>query len=155
MTESELRNVRELFFSEQNATLCTAHAAMDGWPFGSIVPYTVSPEGNILVFLSDISEHSKNRHADERATLFVADATVRDQPQSGARHAMMVKARRPQGEEASQAEALYFARFPDAERMRSAHGFELWILECQRIRWIAGYGAMGWIERDEWATAPN
>lgn len=155
MTDSDLSNVRTLFSSEQHATLCTAHAAMDGWPFGSIVPYAVSSEGNILVFLSDISEHSKNLQADERATLFVADPTVRDQPQSGARHAMLVKARRPQGEEASQAEALYFARFPDAERMRSAHGFELWLLECQRIRWIAGYGAMGWIERDEWAAASN
>ncbi|MFT4514646.1 MAG: putative heme iron utilization protein [Planctomycetota bacterium] len=153
MTDSALATVRALFSSEHNATLCTAHAEMDGWPFGSIVPYLLTPQGDALVFLSDISEHSKNLQADERATLFVADPAVRDLPQSGARHAMMVKAHRPQGEAASQAEAQYFARFPDAERMRSAHGFELWLLECQRIRWIAGYGGMGWLERDEWTSA--
>lgn len=153
MTDSDLTAVRALFSSEHNATLCTAHAAMDGWPFASIAPYALTPQGDALVFLSDISEHSKNLIADDRATLFVADPAVRDQPQTGARHAMLVKASRPQGDAATQAEALYFARFPDAERMRSAHGFEVWLLECQRIRWIGGYGTMGWIEREEWTAA--
>ena len=155
MTDSALANIRALVSNERSAVLSTAHAAMDGWPFASVVPYVLTEKGDVLVFLSDISEHSKNLQADERATVFVADPAVREQPQSGARHAMLVKARRAQGAEATEGEALYFARFPGAARMREAHGFDLWILECQRIRWIAGYGGMGWIERDEWLQAAN
>ena len=155
MSDSDLANVRTLLTSERNATLCTAHAAMDGWPFGSIVPYALTPQGDAVVFLSDISEHCKNLQADPRATLFVADRTASDEPQSGPRHAMLAKARCPEGDEQAAAEALYFARFPHAERMRSAHGFQVWLLECQRIRWIAGFGAMGWIERAEWTSASS
>ena len=45
----------------------TLHAGLDGWPFGSIVPYAVSPSGDPVVFLSDIAEHTKNLEQDARA----------------------------------------------------------------------------------------
>jgi heme iron utilization protein len=150
MTDNQLDNVRSLFANERAAVLCTAHASHDGWPYGSIVPYALLETGDIAVFLSDISEHSQNLLGDPRATVFLADPNARDNPQSGARHAMLVRAYRPEGKETASCESAYFARFPDAESMRSAHGFDIWILECQRIRWIAGYGEMGWIERDAW-----
>lgn len=152
MTDNPLPEVRELFANQRTATLCTAHADLDGWPFGSLVPYAMTDAGSLLVFLSDISEHSKNLHADPRATVFVTDPAAADDPQAGARHAMLVRARLPEGAELAAAEARYFERFPAAERMRSAHGFFVWILECHRIRWIRGFGGMGWIEGTEWQT---
>jgi heme iron utilization protein len=155
MTETPLQDVRSLFQSERNAVLCSAHADLDGWPFGSVVPYAISSNGSLIVFLSDISEHSKNLQADNRATVFVADPSVRDNPQAGPRHAMLVRARRPAGTEEAEAESHYFARFPDAEQMRSAHGFAVWLLDCHRIRWIAGFGGMGWIEGDQWQAATD
>lgn len=153
MPDSPVQLVRYLVADQRSAVLCTAHAEHEGWPYGSIVPYAVMANGDLCVFLSDISEHCKNLLADARATLFVTDPSVRDNPQSGARHAMMVKARQPVGDEEMAVEAVYFARFPEAERMRSAHGFKVWLLECQRIRWIAGYGGMGWVPRDAWLAA--
>lgn len=153
MSETPLANVRSLFQSERSAVLCTVHHDLDGWPFGSIVPYAISQTGSLIVFLSDISEHSKNLQADARATVFLADPAARDNPQSAPRHAMLVRARLPEGDERAAAEAQYFARFPEAERMRSTHGFLVWLLECHRIRWIAGYGGMGWIEGGDWQAA--
>lgn len=155
MTEAQFLAVRNLIAKQRNAVLCTAHAAMEGWPFGSIVPYAVLPTGDLAVFLSDISEHSKNLHSDARATIFVADPSASEAPQAGARHAMLIKAHRPTGKEESDAEAHYFARFPDAERMRDTHSFNIWVLECHRIRWIAGFGGMGWIERAQWIENPT
>lgn len=151
MTDPALPAVKSLFASERAAVLCTLHADFDGWPYGSLAPYALLENGDLVVFLSDISEHAKNLTGDARATVFLADPAVRDAPQTGARHAMMVQARRPEGEEQQAAEACYFARFPEAERMRSAHGFDVWILECQRIRWIAGFGGMGWLDREAWS----
>lgn len=153
MTDQAVTDVRKLFQDARDGVLSTAHADMDGWPFASVVPYALTDDGDGLVFLSDISEHSKNLAAEPRATLFVADPQSREQPQAGPRHAMMVRARRLAPDEVEAHEARYFARFPGAERMREAHGFELWLLECQRIRWIAGFGSMGWIDRDAWMAA--
>jgi heme iron utilization protein len=142
---------RALFEHEQNAVLCSLHAGRDGWPFGSIVPYAVLPSGDPVVFLSDIAEHTKNLQRDPRASVFVADPAARERPQAGARLSMLVRARLAEGEEEVAAEAAYFARFPQAEAMRSAHGFRVWILEVDSIRWIAGFGEMGWIDRAAWS----
>lgn len=152
MTDAALDDVRSLFERERSAVLCSAHAGLDGWPYGSVVPYAMLPCGDLVVFLSDIAEHTANLTRDARATVFLADPATRDQPQRGARHAMLVRARRPEGDAERSAETGYFARFPDAEAMRGTHGFNVWILEVERIRWIAGFGAMGWIDRAAWAT---
>ena len=144
-----LEQVRALFARETHGVLCTAHAHASGWPYGSVVPYALHDRGDPVVFVSDIAEHTRNLKADARATLLVRDSQSAD-PQAGARHAMMVRARRPTGDEAAAVEQTYFDRFPDAARMREAHGFSAWLLECERIRWIAGFGAMGWIDRATW-----
>jgi len=155
MTDSALDDVRSLFAREQSAVLCSAHAGLAGWPYGSIVPYAMSSNGDLVVFLSDIAEHTRNLLRDPRATVFLADPDARAAPQGGARHAMLVRATRPEGAAAAAAEACYFARFPEAEAMRDAHGFAAWVLEVERIRWIAGFGAMGWIDRASWSGEPD
>ncbi len=144
---SAIADARALLARERHATLCTAHVEFDGWPFGSIVPYAPTPEGDALVFLSDIAEHTKNLLADPRACLFVADPAAAEAPQAGARLALMVRGRQLAGDDA---EAPYFARFPSAAAMRQSHGFAVWRLAVERVRWIAGFGAMGWIARDRW-----
>jgi len=151
MTNPHCGAARALFQQETSAVLCSSHAGHDGWPFGSIVPYAVLPSGDAVVFLSDIAEHTKNIQREPRVSLFVADPAARDRPQAGARMSVMARARRAEGDEEKAAEAAYFARFPGAQAMRSAHGFRVFVLATVQIRWIAGFGEMGWIDRQEWS----
>ncbi|MGC6488124.1 MAG: HugZ family protein [Planctomycetota bacterium] len=153
-TSDDLVEVRALFARETHGVLCTGHALAAGWPYGSLVPYALLDDGDVAVFVSDIAEHTRNLTADPRATLLVRDSASQE-PQADARHAMMVRARRPDGAEAIAVEQVYFDRFPGAARMREAHGFSAWRLECERVRWIAGFGAMGWIDRASWTGAPD
>ena len=155
MTSPSVSPARALFEREHSAVLCSLHAELAGWPFGSIVPYAILPSSDPVVFLSDIAEHTKNLLHDPRASLFLADPAARERPQSGARMSMLVRARRPTGDEEAKAEVAYFARFPSAAAMRSSHGFHVWILEVDRIRWIAGFGEMGWIDRRGWSGEPD
>lgn len=150
MTNPFCAAARALFQQETSAVLCSLHAGHDGWPFGSIVPYAVLPSGDAVVFLSDIAEHTKNVQRDPRVSLFLADPAARDRPQAGARMSMLARARLAAGDEEKAAEAAYFARFPAAQAMRSAHGFRVWVLAVEQIRWIAGFGEMGWIDRQAW-----
>lgn len=152
---SPVADARALLDRERSGVLCSAHHGLDGWPFGSVVPYAVLPSGDVVVFLADIAEHTKNLQADARASLFVADPEARDRPQTGQRMSVLVRARRPGGAEAEAAEAAYFARFPGSAGMRGAHGFHAWVLEVDRVRWIAGFGAMGWVGRQAFAEAAD
>lgn len=152
---SAAADARALLLREKSAVLCTLHAGLDGWPFGSVVPYAVLPGGDPVVFLSDIAEHTKNLERDPRAALFLADPAAKDRPQTGARMSVQVRARRPEGDAEAAAEAAYFARFPDAAAMRGTHGFHAWVLDVDRIRWIAGFGSMGWVSRAAWVGEPD
>lgn len=135
--------------------MCTAHAGLAGWPFGSVVPYAILSSGDAVVFLSDIAEHTRNLRHDGRACLFVVDPAAAAQPQAGARVAIQVRALRPANDDVAAVERCYFARFPGAEAMRSAHGFHAWRLEVDCVRWIAGFGEMGWLSRAEWSGQPD
>jgi heme iron utilization protein len=149
--DAETRAARVLLEKERSGVLCTAHCKRDGWPFGSVVPYAVLPEGDPVVWLSEIAEHTKNLDAEPRASLFVADSDARSKPQAGARLSILVRAARPTGSAEAAAKAAYFARFPEAEAMSSAHGFFVFVLRVVEVRWIAGFGSMGWISRETWA----
>jgi putative heme iron utilization protein len=155
MTQPARPAARTLFDQQTSAVLCTAHAGLGGWPFGSVVPYAVLPSGDAVVFLSDIAEHTKNLLRDARASVFVADPAAQARPQAGGRMSILVRARLPVGDEVGVAEAAYFARFPQAAAMRSAHGFDAWLLEVDCVRWIAGFGEMGWIDRATWSGVPD
>lgn len=153
MVAGECAAVVALVERAREATLCTAHAAHQSWPYGSLVPYAITPQGAFVVWLADIAEHSRNLQADARATLLVADPAFAGRSQEGPRHAFLARARLPEGAEREAAEAAYFARFPGAAAMRQAHGFRAWLLAVERVRWIAGFGSMGWLTGDEWRAA--
>src|SRR5262245_27284026 len=138
----EARDARTLLAKERSGVLCTAHAGRGGWPFGSVVPYATLGGGDPVVWLSDIAEHTRNLEAEPRASLFVADSEARERPQAGARLSLLVRAERAAGADEVPARDAYFARFPDAKSMSSAHGFFFYVLRVVEVRWIAGFGSM-------------
>jgi putative heme iron utilization protein len=144
-------DVRALVAKERHGLLSTAHSAHDGWPFGSIAPYALTLEGDPVVLLSTIAEHTKNLMLDPRASLFVADATGHDDPLAWPRATLLCRAETPDGPAALAARAAYEDRFPDAQERLAAHDFVLHVLRVERVRWIAGFGEMGWLDRAKWA----
>lgn len=150
--KSALGAARALMEKEKFGTLCTAHAEHDGWPFGSLTPYALLPSGDPVVFLSDLAEHTHNLEADPRASLFVVDRDAQDHPQAGARVTVMAQAKVASPTEKKAAEEAYFGKFPSSRAMTSAHAFAFYVLHVEHVRWIAGFGSMGWISKGEWAA---
>jgi putative heme iron utilization protein len=146
--------MRALVARERSGVLSTLHAEREGWPFGSVTPYALSREGDPIVLLSSIAEHTRNLAADPRASLFVQDSRSLDRPQAGARVTLLVRAEVPGGAAADEAREAYFARFPDSREHLSAHDFAPHVLRVDSIRWIAGFGEMGWFDRAAWSGAP-
>jgi putative heme iron utilization protein len=151
MGEHDVDAVRELVGRERQGVLSTAHADLGGWPFGSVTPYALSPAGDPLLLLSAIAEHTKNLAADPRASLLVQDSRAVDHPQAGARATLLARAAIPSGAEATSATEAYLARFPEAREYYSAHDFGVHVLRVERVRWIAGFGSMGWLDRGQWS----
>jgi heme iron utilization protein len=152
---SDVAAARALVSHARSAVLSTAHAYYGGWPFGSIVPYALLGDLDPVLMLSDVAEHTKNLAADPRASLLIADPAAADDPQSGARVTLLGRCAVPSGAAKKAAGEAYFARFPDARAHLSAHGFSPHVLRVERVRWIAGFGSMGWTERDAWESTAS
>ena len=65
--------VRTLVHGERRGALSTVAAEPAGYPFGSVVSYGLSNDGDPLLFVSLMAEHTQNALRDPRASLLVAE----------------------------------------------------------------------------------
>lgn len=131
-------------------TLATNSAQLQGYPFATALPF-VPDERHCPVFLiSRLAEHTKNVVADSRASFLVSspnDANVL----TGARMTLVGDAVRV---DATPELAARYVRYqPDAEQYLSLGDFAFFRLTPKRVRHIAGFGQMGWIEESDWSDA--
>lgn len=123
---------------------------MGSTPFGSIAPYALTELHEPIFLFSSIAEHTKNLHSCARASLLVQDHTAIRNPLAGARLTLVGHADSPEGQERADLLARYLSRFPEAASYATAHDFRPFVLRVERVRWIAGFGAMGWFDQAQW-----
>jgi putative heme iron utilization protein len=134
-----------------NGVLSSSATAYDGHPFGSIVPYAIADDSALVFSVSTISEHFKNIQADNRISVLIADPFGEHAPQRYSRSTVMGAADILDGATANSYRDAYLKRFPDSAAKELAHDFVYIRLIPQTIRWILGFGSMGWAT-EEWRS---
>lgn len=145
--------VRRLLSREKHGVLSTLSAREGGWPFGSLTPYALDAQGQPLLLLSGLAQHTRNVLADARACLFVADAGARDDPQTGARVAVLGRVRPVTEEERAAARERYLARHPSSEPFFGLGDFGLYRLDLEKAHYVGGFGIAGWVSAGEYRAA--
>jgi putative heme iron utilization protein len=138
--------LRELLEAERHAVLATVSARRAGWPFASITAYAVLPNGEPLLLLSELAEHTRNVRGDPRASLLVQESEMADDPQAGARVTLLGRMELHDSEEARN---LYVARHRQAREYFVLGDFHLWVLRVEEARFVNGFGDMGWLAGDD------
>src|SRR5271155_1840345 len=82
---SHAERVRTLVSQLTIATLSTLSRKHEGFPFGSLMPYALDPEGRAIFLISNMAMHTQNLKADPRASLFVAQPAEGGDPLGAAR----------------------------------------------------------------------
>lgn len=132
----------------KTATLSTVAARPPGYPFGSLVAMAADASGRPLLLLSSLAEHTKNLGASSAASILVAEGDL-----SRGRVTLLGRcARIPEGE-APEARATYLAAHPEAEAWVSFRDFALYRLEVEEVRFVEGFGRMGWLAGEDYSAA--
>jgi putative heme iron utilization protein len=139
--------VRTLVREARHGLLSTAGLEPAGFPYGSLVPLATLAEGEPLLLVSHLAQHTKNLVADARASVLVLAAAEGD-PQQAARATLIGRARRLTGEEEEAARARYLAAHPGAG-MYFDLNFQLWTLRPDEARYVGGFGAAAWVSGSE------
>jgi putative heme iron utilization protein len=143
--EPGLPQVRALLEAESVGLLSTISVHRAGFPFGSLMPYAISPQGAPLLLLSGLAAHTKNLLADPRASLYVGDRAATEDPVAGARVSLLGRAVRVVDDDEADAHGRYVARHPRAEAYFALRDFALWQLVIEEARLISGFGSMRWL----------
>lgn len=129
----------------QSGVLSTFSVKFAGYPFGSVAPFVLDHSGQPVILISTIAEHTQNIVANPKVSLlvFAGDEDL----QANARLTIIGEAKKINKEDAD-LRARYLRYLPQAAGYFDMHDFSFYRIEIAQIRYIAGFGKMGWIAGD-------
>ncbi|GLR71682.1 HugZ family protein [Agaribacter marinus] len=148
--KTHIHNARKLMRQQHSGVLSTLSLSMKGFPFGSITPYLMTEEGDIVIYASDIAQHSRNMKVESKVSLCVHDAHAQDS-QAIARVTLCAYAEIDAVDKDLQ--QAYFTLFPQAKAYVKAHDFRFYLLHVDRVRYIGGFGEIYWFSQEEWSES--
>ncbi len=131
--------------------LSTHSRAVEGYPFGSVVPYALDHEACPVLLISRLAEHTKNLMGDARVSLLIHEAG--DDVQAQARATLIGHAQRIAHPEII--EPRYERFFPATRGYRTQLDFEFWRIVPVTLRAIAGFAKVHWVSREAYAPPAN
>ncbi|VVP77320.1 hypothetical protein PS910_01623 [Pseudomonas fluorescens] len=147
MSDKAIRPARELLLKEYRGVLSTHSKSMPGYPFGSVVPYCLDAQGQPLILISRIAQHTHNLQKDAKCSMLVGEREAED-VQAVGRLTVMAEAHKLAEEGVIEAAAQrYYRYFPEAADYHHAHDFDFWVLQPVRHRYIGGFGAIHWLDQ--------
>lgn len=159
-SDSLARACRSLMATARFATLSTLAREPDGYPFGSLVATVSGDRGEPLLLLSAMAEHRKNLDHRSQASLFVMEGGLalepagRDEsPLARARLTLLGRGMPVESAAIASAQSAFLRAHPDAERYLGYGDFAFYRLRIEAIRYVGGFGRMGWVDPQTYAEA--
>lgn len=131
-----------LLHQAASGTLATHSRQPEGFPYPSILPFAPDARHRPTILVSGLAEHTRNLHADPRAGFLIAHAPDGD-VLNGQRVTLLGSFERLAA--APEVSERYLRYHPGAARYLALGDFDFWVMSPERLRYIGGFGAMGWL----------
>ena len=139
-------NARLVAKNKLFGVLSTHSHSMTGYPFGSLVQYCLDDEGDVIMYLSDIAQHTRNIRNDSKVSLTIVEENYHDIQNSARVTILGLVEICPDNDPAID---MYASFFPESLNYKQVHGFSFYRLSTERVRYIGGFGDIHWIKREE------
>ncbi len=145
--------VRTLLSLAAVGTLSTTSRKHPGFPFGSLMPFALDPDGLPLFLISNMATHTQNLKADPRASLFAAQTGPDEDPLGSARVTLVGEVQPVPTPDLAEARELYLARHPHSRYWVDFADFGFFRLDPIDLYYVGGFGVMGWVAAEDYAAA--
>ncbi|MGI4816066.1 MAG: HugZ family protein [Janthinobacterium lividum] len=127
-------------------TLASHARQTGGYPYPTVLPFVTDNRHRPAILISRLAEHTRNLQADARAGFLVFDAPD-GQVIEGPRLTLLGDCH-PVADtpDAGGIARRYLRYHPDAERYLALGDFSFFSMTPLRLRYIGGFGAMGWLD---------
>jgi putative heme iron utilization protein len=150
---SYAERARTLVHLGRVGTLATLSRKHPGWPFGSVMPYGLDPEGRPSFLISTMAMHTQNVLADDRASLLVTAPDAAEDPLGAGRVTLMGRVGRVPEKARDAVRANYLARYENASYWVDFKDFAFFLLDVEDLYFVGGFGVMGWVSAEEYLAA--
>lgn len=123
-----------------------------GHPYTSVAPYSTLADGSALMCISELAEHTQNLRRDPRASLLVQEACVPDVDPLAQARVTLIGTFVPHTVEADEV-AAHLELHPHARHYIDFDDFSWWRFDTLSVRYVGGFGVMGWCTGKELAQA--
>ncbi len=115
-----------------------------------MMPYAADELGRPIFFISSMAMHTHNLRQDPRASLLITQPDVSGDPLGAARLTLLGEVTEAPAAEVSE---LYLSRYENAKFWQEYSDFAYYRLEVSGAYFIGGFGVMGWISAEDYASA--
>ncbi|SAL48025.1 pyridoxamine 5'-phosphate oxidase [Caballeronia peredens] len=129
-------------------TLATHSREPSGFPYPTALPFALTANHMPVLLVSHLAEHTRNLQADPRAGFLVAHA-AEGGVLEGQRLTMLGSFARASARDTVPLARRYLRYHPEAGRYLELGDFSFWVMSLARMRFIGGFGAMGWLAGPE------
>lgn len=121
----------------------------DDYPFGSLVQYALTTDFALIIQVALIAEHYKNIKNNTKSTLLIMDKNGFDNPIEAPRATCFLNWTEVDSILKKQIQKLYYDRLGETIPIEIESGFTYFVSPIEKIRWIGGFGKIGWIEKGQ------
>ncbi|MFA6061266.1 MAG: pyridoxamine 5'-phosphate oxidase family protein [Gallionella sp.] len=145
---SNATEARCLLRAHRYGALSTLSKKLAGFPFGSITPYLTDHDGSLLIYISELAEHTKNIAHDPRVSLITHNQSS---PEIQMQGRVTVAGNAQRLADQQQPAARYLRHFPGAAELMKLD-FAFYRIEPVAIRYIGGVGRIHWANMDSYSV---
>ena len=151
--DEEVALARQLLTEAGDATLATsftgARPEERGWPYASLVMMARDEDGQPILLLSDLAEHTRNLKAEPRVSLLIDGTKAQANRLAGSRLTVLGRATIVTDAVArDRMQRAYVSRHPDAAAYAGFKDFHFYKVSIDRAHLVGGFGKIRWIEAE-------
>ncbi len=145
------QNAVSLFRNSKSGVLSTISKENKNYPFGSFVTFASFINRSPVFYLSDIAQHTKNLNYKSHGCLTIVSLSkkIKDK-QNNARLSLMGDLVKIKENETKNLKEKFYSLRPESKSYENFHGFNFYKLIVNKVRWIGGFGKIGWLNIDNW-----
>src|SRR5579862_63135 len=136
---------RTLAYLGRIGSLSTLSRKQAGFPFGSVMPYSLDDHGRPIFLISTMAMHTQNLQADPRASLLVTQQETDGEPLGASRVTLVGNVLPVPGAELARAREAYLARHANSKYWVDFEDFSFYRMEIVDVYYVGGFGVMGWV----------
>jgi putative heme iron utilization protein len=136
-------------------SLSTLSRKQPGFPFGSLMPYSLDDQGRPIFLISTMAMHTQNLQADPRASLFVTEPGAGGDPLGSSRVTLIGSVSRIPEPDLAAARTVYLMHYPDSKYWVDFDDFSFYRMDVLDAYYVGGFGVMGWVAALDYSQAQS